>query len=112
MESLKATIASEITRESVTEAETLVVNGFSVSKPPQHRMQAGDFHFRPTVIQHVVTAPWYRRWFFGEKTHVKYDTLSCIIISCPVCGLPILTGQVHRVTQRAPLTINGEIACP
>jgi hypothetical protein len=32
MEVLKATTAREITKESVTEAESLVVNGVSVSK--------------------------------------------------------------------------------
>ena len=26
-------------------------------------MQAGDFYFRPPLVQHVTTAPWYRRLF-------------------------------------------------
>jgi hypothetical protein len=47
MEALKATKAREITKESVTEAETLVVNGVSVSKPLTNPMQEGDFYFRP-----------------------------------------------------------------
>jgi len=38
---LKVTVAREITKESVTEAETLVVNGVSVSKPSEHPMQEG-----------------------------------------------------------------------
>jgi hypothetical protein len=42
MESLKATKARDITKESVTEAETLVVNGVSVSKPAEHPMQRGS----------------------------------------------------------------------
>ena len=112
MEALKAQKAREITKESVTEAETLVVNGVSVSKPQENPMQAGDFYFRPTLIQHTVTAPWYRRWFFGEKTHTVHEPVTCIVISCPVCGLPILTSPSHRVTQRNPLTIDREIACP
>jgi len=42
MESLKATTGREITKESLTEAETLVANGVSVSKPSEHPMQSGD----------------------------------------------------------------------
>jgi hypothetical protein len=112
MEVLKATKAREITKESVTEAESLVVNGVSVSKPSERPMQAGDFYFRPTVIQHVTTAPWLRRLFFREQTQIKHEQITCIVISCPVCGLPILTSPAHRVTQRNPLTIDREIACP
>jgi hypothetical protein len=101
MEALKATTAREITKESVTEAETLAVNGVSVSKPAVHPMQAGDFYFRPTLVQHVITVPWYRR-LFGEKTQVKHDQVTCILIGCPVCGLPVLTSPAHRITQRNP----------
>jgi hypothetical protein len=42
MEFLKSTQAREITKESVTEAETLVVNRVLVSKPAEHPMQTGD----------------------------------------------------------------------
>jgi hypothetical protein len=112
MEVLKATKAHEITKESVTEAETLVVNGVSVSKPQQSPMQAGDFYFRPTLIEHVTTSPWYRRWFLNEKTRKTHEQVTCIVISCPVCGLPILTSPAHRVIERKPLTIDREIACP
>jgi hypothetical protein len=100
MESLKATAAREISKESVTEAETLVVNGVQASKPQEHPMQAGDFYFRPTLLQHVVTAPWYRRLFLEEKTHVTHEQVTCIVISCPVCGLPILTSPAHRVNPK------------
>jgi len=110
MEALKATKAREITKESVTEAETLVVNGVSVSKP-QNSMQAGDFYFRPTVLERVTAAPWYRR-LFGAVAQVKHEVVTCIVLSCPVCGLPILTSPAHKVTQRRPLTIDREIACP
>jgi hypothetical protein len=75
-------------------------------------MQAGDFYFRPTLIQHVITAPWYRRLFLNEKTQLKHEAVTCIVISCPACGLPILTSPAHQVTQRKPLTIDREIACP
>jgi hypothetical protein len=112
MDGLKATRAREITKESVTEAESLVVNGVSVSKPSEPPMQAGDFYFRPSVVQHVIVSPWYRRWFFGEKTLLVNEVVTGIVISCPVCGLPILTSPAHRVWQRNPLTIDREIACP
>jgi hypothetical protein len=112
MEALKATKTREITKESVTEAESLVVNGVSVSKPSERPMQAGDFYFRPTLTQHVITAPWYRRVFLREPTQIKHEQVTCIVISCPVCGLPILTSPMHRITQRSPLTIDREVACP
>lgn len=111
-EALKATKAREITKESVTEAETLVVNGVSVSKPAEHPMQAGDFYFRPTLIQSTKTLPWYRRLFIKNGSYVAYESVTCIVLSCPVCGLPILTSPAHRITQRNPLTIDREIACP
>lgn len=114
MESLKATTAREITKESVTEAETLVVNGFLTSKVVERPvMQAGDFYFRPTLIQHIEKLPWYWRILTGGgETGVVNDTVTTIVISCPVCGLPILTSPAHRITQRQPLTIDREIACP
>lgn len=112
METLKAAKAREITKQSVTEAEVLMVNGTTASKPQESPMQAGDFYFRPSVVQHVITSPWYRRLFLNEKTHVKHEMVTGIVLSCPVCGLPILTSPQHQVTQRKPLTIDREIACP
>ena len=73
-----------------------MVNGVSVSKPQQSPMQAGDFYFRPTLIQHVTIAPWYRRWFLGEKTQVTHEPITCIVLSCPQCGLPFGFGPAWR----------------
>jgi hypothetical protein len=113
MEPLKATTAREITKESVTEDETLIVNGVSVSRPSEHPMQAGDFYFRPTVVSYTAPAPsWFRRWFGLETASVVSKVVNTIVISCPVCGLPILTSPNHKVLQRQPLTIDREIACP
>jgi hypothetical protein len=111
MEALKATTAREITKESVTEAETLVVNGLSVSKPQENPMQAGDFYFRPTVIQRYVKPSWWRR-LLRISAPLSHDVVTTIVLSCPVCGLPILTTPAHKVLQRNPLTIDREIACP
>lgn len=110
MEALKATKAREITKESVTEAE-MVVNGVSVSKLPENPMQAGDFYFRSTLVQRIVKVPWYLR-LLGEKTHIGNEIVDTIVISCPGCGLPILTHPFQKVLQRRPLTIEGTIACP
>ncbi len=112
-EALKATNVREITKESVTESESLVVNGVSVSKPQENPMQAGDFYFRPTIVEHIEKLPWYRRILTGvEKTGVVHEVVTTIVISCPVCGLPILTNPTHKLLQRKPLTIDREIACP
>jgi hypothetical protein len=114
-EALKATKAREITKESVTDSGGLDVrdrNGALVSTVREQGMQAGDFYFRPTIIQHIITSPWYRRWFLREKTQLTHEAVTCVVISCPVCGLPILTNPSHRITDRTPLTIDREIACP
>lgn len=110
-EFLKATKAREITKESVTEAETLVVNGVPVSKLPS-TMQAGDFYFRPTMIYHQSSPTWFQRVILRRKVIESYEGVLTIVISCPVCGLPILTSPAHKVTERKPLTIDREIACP
>jgi hypothetical protein len=112
MEVLKATQAREITKESVTEAETLVVNGVSVSKPAEHPMQAGDFYFRPTIVPLQVKPSWFRRVVLRKSTITIHEWIDAIVISCPICGLPILTSPAHKVLQRNPLTIDREIACP
>ena len=109
MEALKATTAREITRASVTESETLVVNGVSISKPQQGPMQAGDFYFRPTVIERVVRPSWFSRVVLRKTAQTKFETVDTIVISCPACGL---TTTAHRIIQRNPLTIDREIACP
>jgi hypothetical protein len=97
-EALKATKAREITKESVTEAETLVVNGVSVSQSKTQQMQAGDFYFRPTVVQTVIKTPWYRRLFSKDSTRLLLQQITTIVISCPVCGLPI--PQEHALAHR------------
>jgi len=111
MEALKATKAREITKESVTEAEMLVVNGVSVSKPQESPMLAGDFYFRSTLVKHPIKPSWFLR-LLGEKTHMGHEVVTTIVLSCPVCGLPILTSPAHKILQRNPLTIDREIACP
>lgn len=110
-EPLKATKAREISKASVTEAETLVVNGVSVSKPQESPMQAGDFYFRPTYVQRFVKANWFSK-LFGDKDGIEYEAVETIVMSCPGCGLPILTTPVHKITRRSPLTIDGRIDCP
>jgi hypothetical protein len=111
MEALKATKAREITKESVTEAETLVVNGIH-ARTSESPMVAGDFYFRPTLVQHVTQPSWFARTFLRRKQTVVNEHVRTIIISCPVCGLPILTSPTHRITQYRPLTIDRDIACP
>jgi len=75
-------------------------------------MQAGDFYFRPTVVQSLAQPSWFRRVIMRKSAEVKHDIVTCVVLSCPVCGLPILTTPAQRVIQRKPLTIEGEIACP
>ena len=73
-EPLKATTAREITKESVTEAETLVVNGVSVSRPQQSPMQAGVF--RPTVVEHMVKPSWFKRVVLRKSATVEQSVVT------------------------------------
>ena len=50
--------------------------------------------------------------FSKDSTRLPLQQITTIVMSCPVCGLPILTSPAHKVIQRKPLTIDGQIACP
>jgi hypothetical protein len=111
LEVLKATKAREITKESVTESQSLVVDGVQ-AKASQSPMQAGDFYLRPTVVSSVTEPSWFRRVVLRKSARQTLKVVTTIVLSCPVCGLPILTSPAHQVIQRVPLTIAREIACP
>jgi hypothetical protein len=75
MPELKATVAREITKESVIDAERLTVNGFPVLKPQDDPMQAGDFYFRPTYVERIAKPSWFLR-LFGAKTKITHEAVT------------------------------------
>jgi hypothetical protein len=117
MESLKATQAREIDKASVTEAETLVVNNEVMAKVSEPAMQAGDFYFKPNVVTTNSGAPTgcFKRLVWKLKGSPATTTdriIYTVVISCPFCGLPIMTGFSHHIASKNPLTIVEPIACP
>lgn len=115
MVSLLTTTARQIDKRTVTESKNLVINNsrqshLSIAESDQV-MKAGDFYFRPTLVQRTGKPTWWER-LTRKSAQVKYESVDTIVISCPVCGLPILTTPAHRVVNKHPLTIDGQIACP
>src|ERR1039458_8314340 len=112
MQALKATTAHEIDRASVTERPALVFEGRTVpdEKPT---MLEGDFYFKQSLYSREVKAPFWAR-LFGRKKQLRMtiDTIESVIISCPFCGLPIMTTPAHHIVSKNPLTIENKITCP
>ena len=109
LQEFKATEARLIDKKALVESAHLVYEGRITREAPS--MQAGDFYFRPQLTTHEVKAPWYLR-LFGVKSKLQTDIVETIVISCPFCGLPILTSPYHKIVKRDPLTIENAIACP
>ena len=117
MQDLKATQAREIDKASITEAETIVVNNEMVRKAEEPAMQAGDFYFRPNVITSIAAEPigFFKRLVWklkGSPLRKIERVVYTIVISCPFCGLPVLTGLSHHIASKQPLTITEPVACP
>ena len=120
MQDLKAVQAREIDKATITEAETLVVNGEMVDKAEAPAMQAGDFYFRPNFVQSgPITLPTnlfkkllWKLLGISKTEYVKTDIVYTVVISCPFCGLAFMTNFSHHIESKNPLTITEPIACP
>jgi hypothetical protein len=117
MQDLKAVQAREIDKATITEAETLVVNGEMVNKAEAPAMQAGDFYFRPNVVATNGSEPtgFFKRlvWKLKGSPVIKRERIVyTVVISCPFCGLAFMTGFSHHIVSKNPLTITEPIACP
>jgi hypothetical protein len=117
MQELKATQAREIDKASVTEAEAIAINGVMDSSADSPEMKAGDFYFRPNLVTKAGAEPtgFFRRmvWKLSGKPYTITERIVyTIVISCPFCGLPIMTGFAQHITAKMPLTITEPIACP
>jgi len=110
MQALKATTAHEIDRASVTERPALVFEGRAVPDETP-TMQAGDFYFKQSLYSREVKASFWAR-LIGRKTRIVINTVESVIISCPFCGLPIMTAPTHKIVAKNPLTIENKITCP
>jgi hypothetical protein len=114
MEALAATVR-QIDKRSVTESQNVVVHdrdGVVLSQKEEDSMQAGDFYFRPQTISHYERASWFRRVILRQKQKLISKTYTTVVISCPFCGLPILTPTANTVISKHPLTLEQPIGCP
>lgn len=111
MQALKVTQAREVDKSTITESATLVING---ALPHQSTpvMQAGDFYFRPNLITTSLPTSWFRRTFLRQPNKIKTDIVYTVVMSCPFCGMPLMTTLDHHILSKTPLTIDKEIACP
>lgn len=109
--SLKASLAREIKKTDLTEAETLVFEGRVIKQTGKQSLEPGEFYFRPTAIPITTKPHWFKR-LFGAKEKQSWDFVTTVVIACPYCGVPIMTGTVHKVVSRKPLTIEMPITCP
>lgn len=111
MAALKATLAKEINKTDITEAETLVFEGRVIKQTGRQEMKPGEFYFRPTAVPITIQPHWFKR-LFGAKARESFEIVRAIVIACPYCKSPIMTSQMHKMLRRRPLTIESKITCP
>jgi hypothetical protein len=111
MPPLKATLAREINKADITEAETLVFEGRVLRQTGKQTMEPGEFYFRPTEVL-VTTYPGFWKRLLSRKPSRKWKVVQTVVMACPYCSAPIMTTPSHTIEHRAPLTIANEITCP
>ena len=93
MELFKATQAREIDKASVTEAESLLVNGALSTELSAPVMKAGDFYFRPVYVSTALVKS--SVGFFKKLWLKLFGT------STPQDETPKLVYPVHTVRTRS-----------
>jgi hypothetical protein len=103
VQALKATLAYEIDKADITEAETLVFEGV-LKQTGKRGMEPGEFYFRPTLVP-VFRGPAFWARLFGAELSNGFVTALTIVMACPFCSTPITTSPSQRVLHRSALTI-------
>jgi hypothetical protein len=114
MEAL-VTAVRQIDKRTVTESSNVRIadrEGAVLSRIEDESMKAGDFYFRPQTLTHYERTSWFRRIVLRQKEKLISKTFLTVVISCPFCGLPILTPTSNTVVSRSPLTLEQAIGCP
>lgn len=115
MLALKAQEAREIDKEKVTEGECIALHdrdGTLLSHSEESGMQAGDFYFRLNVVARYEDASWFRRVILRQKQKLVTQYPTTIVMSCPFCGLPLMSQLDNKILSREPLTLDKPIRCP
>lgn len=82
MSLLKATVAREINKADITEAETLVFEGRVLRQTGKQSMEPSEFYFRPTTIP-VTTHPGFWARLFGAKPMQTLKIVQTVVMACP-----------------------------
>lgn len=115
MDALKATVAREIDKESVTEAVNVAIHdaeGTLVAQSQEEGMRAGDFYFRTNTVTRYEKASWFRRVILRQREKLILSHPITAVISCPFCGLPLMTPFNNAILCRNPLTLEKPVQCP
>jgi hypothetical protein len=59
-----------------------------------------------------VKRSWFASVILRRKDAIRHESVTTIVINCPVCGLPILSQPFQTILHRKPFTVEGAIACP
>lgn len=111
MQALKATVAREINKADITEAETLVFEGRVLHQTGKQGMEPGEFYFRPTPIPETTAPHWFAR-LLGAKPKLSWRTVQTIVMACPFCAAPIMTVPGQTIEHLSPLTVASSVTCP
>src|ERR1022692_4734067 len=112
MDALKATTAREIDKASVTEGVNIALHdsdGALLSQSQQGGMQAGDFYCRVNTVARYEKASWFRRVFLRQPEKLVVTHPETAVISCPFCGLPLMTSFDNAILSKRPLTFEKPV---
>jgi hypothetical protein len=115
MADFKATTAREIDLRSVTEGVNVAMHderGKLLGQSQNGGMQAGDFYFRTNVVARYVKASWFRRVILRHREKLVTTYPTTVVMSCPSCGLPLMTSLDNAILSKHPLTLAKPTRCP
>jgi hypothetical protein len=115
MVALRAQVAIEIDKTDVFEGANVAIHDASgelVSQSQEQGMRAGDFYFRSNTVAHYENPSWFRRLIFRDPQKLVVEHPTTIVMSCPYCGLPLMSQLDNKILSRHPLTLEKPIRCP
>jgi len=115
MDALKTTTAREISKDAVVEGVNVALHdghGSLLSASQEEGMKAGDFYFKSNVLTHYERSSWFRRVILREREKMIVQVKNSVVMSCPYCGLPLLTSLDNAIISRNPLTLEKPTSCP
>jgi hypothetical protein len=115
MADLKATTGREIDLRAVTEGVNVAMHdehGTLLGQSQNGGMQVGDFHFRVNTLARYEKASWFRGVMLRQPEKLNVTHPETVVITCPVCGLPLMTSLDNAILSKHPLTLSNPTRCP